>query len=260
MSAWWIGLALVAFAWTLLWLLSVRLRDVSIVDVAWGPGFVLMATVAAVSAVDPGLRSVWTLGATALWGVRLAAHLAVRARGRGEDARYAEMHREHGEAFPLRSLVTVFWLQATLIAILSAPIWAAVRSSGAPGPLGWAGLVLFVVGFAFVAIADSQLARFKRRTAGSEGGVLDTGLWRYSRHPNYFGEAVLWWGYGLIGADAGAPWTLLASAGVTVLLLRVSGVPLLEEGLRERRPGYADYVRRTPAFIPWFPGKPGRTP
>lgn len=252
MSAWWIGLGLVLGAWTLLWLLSIPMRDVSIVDMAWGPGFVLMAVVARYTAVDPGARSWLALLAAALWGFRLAGHLALRARGRGEDVRYARMRREHGDGFPLRSLVTVFWLQGVLIAVLSAPVWVAVRSSGGPGPLGWVGLALFGVGFAFETVADRQLSRFKQGV-GKGGGVLDTGLWRYSRHPNYFGEAVLWWGFGLLGVDAGAPWTLFASLGVTFLLLRVSGVPLLEEGLRERRPGYAEYVRRTPAFIPWFP-------
>lgn len=252
MSAWWIGLGLVVAAWTLLWLLSVRLRDVSIVDIAWGPGFVLMAGVGIVLAVDPGQRAWWAACTTALWGVRLGLHLALRSRGGGEDARYAAMREAHGDAFPLRSLVTVFWLQAVLIAVLCAPIWVAVRSSGALGSIGWLGILLFGVGFAFEAVADLQLSRF-RREGGKGGRVLDSGLWRYSRHPNYFGEAVLWWGFGLVGVDAGAPWTLFASVAVTILLLKVSGVPLLEEGLKERRPGYTDYVRRTPGFVPWFP-------
>jgi len=256
MSAWWIGCALVVAVWTLLWLLSVWLRDVSIVDIAWGPGFILMAGVALASSADPGQRAWWAAGATALWGVRLSVHLALRARGRGEDDRYAAMRQEHGDTFPLRSLVTVFWLQAILIAVLSAPIWTAVRSSGRLGPVGWVGVVLFGVGLAFEAVADGQLARFKKRAEeGRE--VLDTGLWRYSRHPNYFGEALLWWGFGLLGVDAGAWWTLLASGAVTILVLKISGVPLLEESLQERRPGYADYVRRTPAFVPWFPKSDG---
>jgi steroid 5-alpha reductase family enzyme len=128
----------------------------------------------------------------------------------------------------------------------------AVRSSGHPGWLGWVGIALFTVGFVFEAVADAQLTRFKARR-GNEDAVLDTGLWRYSRHPNYFGEAVLWWGFGLLGADAGAAWTLYAPVAVTALLLKVSGVPLLEQDLQERRPGYGDYVRRTPAFFPWIP-------
>ena len=250
--AWWVAAGSVAGAWTLLWLLSVRLRDVSIVDIAWGPGFAIMAAVGIGTAPDPGLRAWLAWGATVLWAVRLAVHLALRARGRGEDERYAAMRRAHGDAFPLRSLVTVFWLQAGLVGVLAAPIWLAVTSPGPPGVIGWIGVGLFLAGFAVEAVADAQLSRFKRDPAGRRG-VLDTGLWRYSRHPNYFGEAVLWWGFGLLGLDAGGPWTLFAPAVVTALLLKVSGVHLLEEGLRERRPGYADYVRRTPAFIPWFP-------
>jgi steroid 5-alpha reductase family enzyme len=249
----WLGAtALLVLAWSLLWLLSVRLRDVSIVDVAWGPGFVLMATVAHYATPEPGRLSWLAAMACTLWASRLAVHLAVRARGRGEDSRYAAMRREHGEGFVLRSLVTVFWLQAALIAVLSAPIWVAVRSSVDPGWMGWVGLALFMIGFLLETVADGQLTRFKARQ-GSGRAVLDTGLWRYSRHPNYFGEAVLWWGFGLVGADAGAPWTLFAPVAVTALLLKVSGVPLLEEELKERRPGYAEYVRRTPAFFPWVP-------
>jgi steroid 5-alpha reductase family enzyme len=251
-TAWSGGAALVFGAWSLLWLLSVRLRDVSIVDVAWGPGFVIMAAAAFFGAPEPGLRAWIAGGAVVLWGLRLAVHLGLRARGRGEDSRYAAMREEHGDAFPLRSLVTVFWLQAALIALLSAPIWVAVRSSGGPGWVGWAGTALFLTGFVLETAADAQLTRFKTRR-DSDRAVLDSGLWRYSRHPNYFGEAVLWWGFGLLAVDAGAAWTLFAPAAVTVLLLKVSGVPLLEAGIEKRRPGYADYVRRTPGFVPWLP-------
>ncbi|MEJ2541899.1 MAG: DUF1295 domain-containing protein [Gemmatimonadota bacterium] len=252
MTAFWSGLALLLVAWTGLWLVSVRLRDVSIVDIAWGPAFLIMALVGRWHAADPGLRSDLTLAAVAIWSLRLAVHLALRARGRGEDRRYAAMRSEHGEAFVTRSLVTVFWLQAVLAGVLSVPLLAAVDSAGAPGVAGWLGLGLVASGVLLESVADAQLVRFKRRR-DSDAGVLDSGLWRYSRHPNYFGEAVLWWGFGLLAVDAGAIWTIFSPVVMTGLLLKVSGVPLLEEDMRERRPEYADYVRRTPSFIPWFP-------
>ena len=251
-SSWISSGPVLATAMVGLWILSLRLRDVSIVDVFWGPGFLVVVLVARATAPDPDGLSLLTVILVALWSVRLAAHLLLRALGRGEDPRYAAMRAEHGDAFPLRSLFTVFGLQGVLIWLIGLPLALAASSSGATGLSGWVGAAVVAVGLVLESVADQQLTRFRRR--GGEG-VLDTGLWRYSRHPNYFGEAVLWWGFWLLAVDAGAAWTVFAPAGVTLLLLRVSGVPLLEAQLRSSRPGYEAYAGRTSAFVPWPPRK-----
>ena len=249
-SAWSWSLPVLLGLMTAVWGVSLRLRDVSIVDVIWGPGFLVVTLLVRILSPSPGPLSGLTVVLVAAWSGRLALHLALRARGRGEDPRYAEMRAAHGKAFPIRSLATVFFLQGVLIWILSTPLAVAAASPAAPGPWAWVGTGLVVGGLVLEAVADAQLSRFRR---GGGSGVLDEGLWRYSRHPNYFGEAVLWWGFWLLAVDAGAAWTVFAPLGMTVLLLKVSGVPLLESRLRARRPEYAAYARRTSAFIPWPP-------
>lgn len=240
---------LVALA-TALWAMSVLREDVSIVDVFWGPFFVAATAVYVSGAPPQGQRATLVSVAVFLWAFRLAGHLAIRWWKKGEeDYRYAAMRTSRGASFVWMSLATVFWLQAILAWIISAPLWVAVTSSGSPGGLGWVGLALFALGFLWETVADGQLTRFKRDPA-NRGAVLSTGLWRYSRHPNYFGEAVLWWGLFLVAADAGGWWTVFAPLAMTALLLRVSGIPLLEPHLVSERPAYADYVRRTSAFIP----------
>lgn len=253
LDAWLRALPWITGPMVAVWGFSVLRRDASVVDVVWGPGFAVAAGVYFTGAPEPGLRSWLLLAAVILWAGRLALHLGVRWSGKDEeDYRYAAMREKHGRRFPLVSLFTVFLLQAGLIWVLSWPLLAGIREAGAPGILGWTGIAVFLVGLGVEAVADRQLSRF-RADPENRGQVLARGLWRYSRHPNYFGEALLWWGFWLVAADAGGWWTLFAPVGMTVLLLRISGVPLLEPHLEETRPGYADYVRRTPAFVPWFP-------
>jgi steroid 5-alpha reductase family enzyme len=240
----------------LLWGLSLRLSDSSIVDVAWGPGFFFLALVVwKVSGQPLDMRRGMMLGMVGLWGIRLGAYLAYRNWGRGEDRRYLAMRNRHGERWPLRSLVIVFFLQGFLLWLISWPVQVAVVFGG-PEDLGvWdgIGLLLYVIGLGFEVVADWQLARFRARET-DPGALLISGVWRYSRHPNYFGEALLWWGIGLVACSAGGVWWCLIGPGVlSFLLLRVSGVPMLEATLSEEKPGYADYVRRTNAFVPWFP-------
>lgn len=240
-------------AMVLLWLLSLRLRDASIADPFWGAGFVLAAWVAALAEDGSGPRRAVALALVTAWGLRLSLHLLRRNLGHGEDRRYVEMRATHGERFWIVSLGTVFLLQGALLLAVSLPVLAAVTGPATPlGPLDLAGVLLFAFGLAFEAVADAQLARFKADPA-SRGRVMDRGLWRLTRHPNYFGDATLWWGLGLLGAAAGAPWTLASAALMTFLLVRVSGVALLEKDIAERRPEYRDYVARTSAFLPWFP-------
>ncbi|MCA9738269.1 MAG: DUF1295 domain-containing protein [Gemmatimonadota bacterium] len=240
---------------TLLWLLSLVRRDASLIDLFWGLGFVLVAGWYSTVSGPATSRSILLLVLVSVWGLRLSVHLARRNLGRGEDFRYAAMRQRWGRAFPIVSLFTVFWLQAVLLWVVSFPLWQAQRGY-ARAPLGifdLIGVVLWGTGFFFEAVADRQLARFRRDPANA-GQVLDQGLWRYSRHPNYFGDAVLWWGFYLIGMGApGGWWTFVSPVLMTLLLMRVSGVPLLEETLSQTKPDYRHYTDKTSAFFPWFP-------
>lgn len=243
-----LGVALALAAMT--WGLSIPKRDVSIVDSAWG--FLVLAPALAVALLSPrvGPRAGIVLAMAAAWALRLAIHIAWRHRGQPEDRRYQAIRARNEPGFACKSLYLVFGLQALLAWIVAAPLMAAVASGAAWHPLDAAGLVLAAAGLVFETAADAQLARF-RADPRSRGGVMDRGLWRFSRHPNYFGECCLWWGFWLTACAAGAWWTIVSPLLMTLLLLKVSGVPLLEKDLEGRRPGYAEYVRRTPAFIPW---------
>lgn len=239
----------------LLWLLSLALRDASIADVFWGSGFAavaLLGLVAGPAGASPRALLAWAL--TTAWGLRLSLHLLRRWRGKGEDRRYRAMRAGWGARFPLASLFTVFLLQGALLWVVSLPVQAAAALGAARplGPLDALGALLWAAGLGFEAVADAQLARFLARP-DSAGRVMREGLWRYSRHPNYFGDAVVWWGLGLLGLSAGAAWALVGPALMTFLLVRVSGVALLEKDIGGRRPEYADYVARTSAFFPWPP-------
>jgi steroid 5-alpha reductase family enzyme len=248
--------AVPACALVALWAVSLRLRDVSIVDVFWGPGFAAVAWTA-VAVAGPTPRGLLAAALTSAWGLRLGLHLGRRRRGQGEDRRYAAMRAARGPRFAAESLVTVFLLQAALLWVVSLPLQAAA-GGGAGRPLGLldaAGALISLAGLAIEATADAQLARFLADPA-SRGRVMDQGLWRWSRHPNYFGDFVVWWGLGLLGVATGAAWTLVGPALMSVLLLRVSGVTLLERTIGARRPGYAAYAARTSAFFPWPPRAP----
>jgi len=241
-------------ALTLLWLVSLRTGDASIIDAFWGPGFALAAL--AYHLVDHrlGPRSALVLVLVFTWAVRLGIHLFRRNRSRGEDPRYVAMRSKYGERWGRVSLFRVFWLQGVILWIVSMPLYAAIREPDGLVRLDYFGAALVLVGLAFETVADAQLTRFRADPA-NKGRVLDTGLWRYTRHPNYFGDAVVWWGFYVIAVAAGAWWTIFAPSIMTWLLTRVSGVPLLEKGLAASRPGYEDYVRRTSPFVPWPPKK-----
>ncbi len=235
-----------------LWLLSLARRDVSIVDIWWGPGFAWLTAVAFSLAAAPNLRSALLLALVAIWGLRLGGHLLRRNWGAGEDARYARMRRHHGERFRWISLATVFGLQAVLQWFVSLPLLLAQLVPGARplGVLDAFGVALFATGLFFETVGDAQLARFKADPT-SAGRVMDRGLWRYTRHPNYFGDCVVWWGLFAIAAGTPAgPWTIASPLLMTFLLLRVSGVALLERSLVRTRPAYREYIARTSAFFP----------
>ena len=193
-----------------------------------------------------------------LWGARLSWHIFRRNHGKGEDPRYQAMRAAHGHAFWWRSLFTVFWLQGAILWFVALPLLVAVRASSpaALTAVDGLGVLLFAVGFGFEVVGDYQLERF-RAEPSNRGKVLDRGLWRYTRHPNYFGNATLWWGLYAIAAATPSGWlTVLSPALMTFLLMRVSGVTLLEDGLKASKPGYHAYITRTPTFFPWFPRVP----
>jgi steroid 5-alpha reductase family enzyme len=251
--------ALLVACMVALWAWSVRLGDVSVVDVFWGPAFALVAWLSWALAPGPSGRGLLLCAMASAWGLRLGAYLAWRRRGQGEDRRYRAMRAAHGHRFPLLSLFTVFLLQALLAWTVSLPLQAGIRLGAARpfGSLDALGLTLFGVGLAFETAGDLQLARFLRDPAHA-GQVMQRGLWRYTRHPNYFGDFLVWWGIGAVALAAGAWWSLAGPALMTVLLLRVSGVTLLERDIGERRPAYAAYAARTSAFFPWWPREGGR--
>ena len=252
---WILGLAALALFATAGWLLSLPLRDVSIVDIMWSLMFLLAASVYTAAQAAPGPRAWLVLLLVGLWSIRLAAYIFWRNRGHGEDFRYQQIRARNQPGFAFKSLYLVFGLQAALAWVISLPLLAA---TGSTAPLGWldaAGVALWSVGMVFEAGGDWQLARFKRDPA-NRGKVLDTGLWRYTRHPNYFGDFCVWWGLFLIALAAGGWWSVVGPLLMSVLLLKVSGVALLEKDIGERRPAYRDYIRRTNAF---FPGPPRAT-
>jgi steroid 5-alpha reductase family enzyme len=242
---------------TVFFVAALARKDNSVADVAWGPGFFL-ACVAALSGMTAlSARPFIATALVGIWGFRLAFHIAKRNRGKGEDPRYAKWRREWGKWFVLRSYLQVFILQGFLMLVIASSV--IVINAGVNRPFGladWAGIGMWVTGFLFEVVGDVQLARFKGDPS-NKGKVMDRGLWRYTRHPNYFGEATMWWGLYVMALGVEGGWLTLASpVTITFLLLKVSGVPMLEKGPMAERPGYREYVSRTNAFFPWFPKKP----
>jgi steroid 5-alpha reductase family enzyme len=252
-----LGLALILGLMTLLWLASLALKNSSIVDIFWGTGFVIVFWVYFVLTPDGfALRKLLLGGLVTVWGLRLSIHILLRNWGKPEDFRYRKWREEAGQSWGWQSLIRVFLLQGMLLWIISAPLLAA-QLAAPPAQLtllDGIGAVVWLVGFFFEAVGDLQLTRFKANPA-NHGKILDSGVWRYTRHPNYFGDAAQWAGYYLIAAAAGGWWTVFSPILMTLFLLRVSGVTLLEKTL-ETRPGYRDYIQKTSAFIPWFPRRP----
>jgi steroid 5-alpha reductase family enzyme len=238
-----------------LWLASLALRDCSIIDVFWGAGFVACTWIYFSFTPEGYEPRKWLASAlVTLWGLRLSLHILRRNWGKGEDYRYRNWRQAGGERWWWQSLFKVFLLQGALLWLISSPLLAAQALPG-KGSLSWLdalGVTIWLVGFIFEAGGDWQLTRFQADPA-NQGKLLTTGLWRYSRHPNYFGDAAQWWGFYLFAAAAGGYWALYSPLLMTWLLMRVSGVALLEKNLVNTRPGYAEYMQTTNAFIPWLP-------
>jgi len=237
------GLALIA------WAVATARRNVGLVDIFWSLFLLLAAAIYAVNSPDHGARALLALALVGAWSLRLAGYLAARNWNAPEDHRYRAIRARNEPGFAWKSLYLVFGLQAVLAWLIAAPLAAAI---GAPGPLGAIdvfGAAFAAFGIVYESVGDAQLARFKADPANA-GRVMDRGLWRYSRHPNYFGEFCVWWGLYAMALGTGAWWTVFSPLLISVLLLRVSGVTLLEKDIGERRPAYRDYAARTNAFFP----------
>jgi steroid 5-alpha reductase family enzyme len=244
-------LAIAALA-LIFWLASLVKRDVSVVDSAWSLLF-LGALASYIALSDRlGERALVISLLTGTWALRLSLYITWRNWGRPEDRRYQAIRRNHEPGFAVKSLYMVFGLQGVLAWLISAPLMAGVSGTSAIGVLDYIGILLWGIGMTFEVVGDQQLARFKADPQ-NRNQVMEHGLWRYTRHPNYFGECCIWWGFYLIALAAGGWWTLWSPVLMTFLLLRVSGVTLLENDLRERRPQYRQYMVRTNAFIPGPP-------
>lgn len=250
LQLWLAALAVLAAFGVIGWLVSLPLRNVSIVDGMWSLMFLLAA--AAYALVDElalGARGTLVLVLVSVWALRLSIYITWRNHGHGEDFRYRKIRANNEPNFAFKSLYIVFGFQALLAWVISLPLLAGIHSDAPLGLLDYAGAALWAIGVVFEAGGDWQLSRFKRDPA-NRGKVMDRGLWRYTRHPNYFGDFCIWWGFFLIALSAGGWWSVIGPVLMSVLLLRVSGVALLEKDIGERRPGYREYVQRTNAFFP----------
>lgn len=250
------GLVILGFM-TILWLASLALKNSSIVDIFWGFGFVI--AVWTYFALTPGGSEARRLAIgiiTSLWGLRLTLHILTRNWKKPEDFRYQKWRQESGAKWWWFSFLKVFLLQGVLMWIISAPLLAA-QISATPAGLGildLMGLLLWGVGFFFESVGDFELTRFIKNPA-NKGKVMRYGLWRYTRHPNYFGDATQWWGFYLIALAAGGWWTIFSPIIMTYLLVKVSGVAMLDKAMAERKPGYREYMETTSAFLPMPPKK-----
>lgn len=238
------------------WIISLVIKNASIVDIVWGAGFAVTSWVLAATVEGDNGRQILLAVMVGLWGMRLALYLAKRNIGHGEDWRYKAMRKKKGKNFGLISLVTVFGLQGVLMWTVSLPVIIGnADDSPGVGPIAVMGIMLWIVGLTFEAVGDYQLAQFKKNPANATK-VMDKGLWSLTRHPNYFGDALLWWGIGIVGAETGSGvFGFIGPVVMTFFLLKVSGVPMLERSLSRRREGYAEYVARTSGFIPRPPKK-----
>jgi steroid 5-alpha reductase family enzyme len=250
------SLAIILVLMTALWVISLILKNSSIVDIFWGSGFVVSVWVYFILSPDGFiLRKLLIAFLVTIWGLRLSIHILLRNWGKPEDFRYQKWRKEAGRKWWWQSYFKVFFLQGILLWIISAPLYAA-QWNGMPANLSildFLGAGVWLIGFFFEVVGDAQLTRFRSRPE-NKAKVLDSGVWKYTRHPNYFGDATQWWGFFLIALAAGGWWSIFSPVIMTFLLLRVSGVALLEKSM-ETRPGYKEYVQKTSSFIPWFPKK-----
>ncbi|MBI9059976.1 MAG: DUF1295 domain-containing protein [Labilibaculum sp.] len=242
---------------SLLWIWSIFLKNVSIVDIFWGIGFVVVNAFYLFMSDEINIRKILISSLVSIWGLRLAIYLAIRNIGKGEDFRYQEFRKNYGpKRYWWFSFFQTFLLQGVLIMIISLPLLGIHSStnSGELNILDYLGITVWLIGFAFEAGGDFQLARFKR-DAANKGKVLNTGFWKYTRHPNYFGDSAVWWAYAIFSTAAGSYWQIIGSVIMTLLIIKISGVALLEKTLNDTKPQYREYIEKTNSFFPWFPKK-----
>jgi steroid 5-alpha reductase family enzyme len=239
------------------WLLSVFKKDVSFVDSLWSLFFLIAAMVFALDALPLSLRGKVVLALVAIWALRLSIHITARNWGEAEDYRYQSIRANNEPGFAFKSLYIVFGLQGVLAWLVAMPLLPSIASDSPLTIVDGVAIALWLTGFVFEAVGDYQLAQFK---AGGDnrGRVLDTGLWKYTRHPNYFGEFCMWWAFYLFALASGGWWSIASPLLMSFLLLKVSGVAMLENTITDRRPEYAEYIRRTNAFIPGPRREPGQ--
>jgi steroid 5-alpha reductase family enzyme len=252
-----VGLVVLVYM-LLLWLASLALKNSSIVDIFWGAGFVVAGWAYFLLTPEGYLpRKALIMALVTIWGLRLSLYILWRNWGKPEDFRYQKWREEAPQRWWWFSFFKVFLLQGLLLWIISVPLLAA-QISPTPASLGILevlAVILWLIGFYFEAMGDLQLALFKRNPA-NKGKVLDSGVWRYTRHPNYFGDSAQWWGFYLLAVAAGGWWSIFSPVMMTALLLKVSGVALLEKTLKDTKPQYRQYIETTSSFIPWLPRKP----
>lgn len=239
----------------LTWLISIARKDVSFVDSLWSLFFLVAAVVFARYAQPLSIKGTLVLSLVTIWALRLSIYITARNWGEPEDYRYQTIRANFEPGFAFKSLFVVFGLQGVLAWLVALPLLPAIASNSGLNGIDIAAIVLWLVGFVFEAGGDYQLSRFKARE-DSKGRVLDTGLWRYTRHPNYFGDFCIWWSFYLFAAASGGWWSIASPLLMSFLLLKVSGVAMLEKTISDRRPEYVQYIRNTNAF---FPGPPRAT-
>ena len=250
------GFFLIFSLMSTLWVVSVILKNVSIVDMFWGMGFVMVNTFYFFNTETTPAKLILLI-LVAVWGLRLSFYLAWRNIGKPEDFRYQEFRKKYGEKnYWWISFFQTFLLQGILMGIISLPLLGVnmYATSKSLNFLDYLGILVWAIGFIFEAVGDNQLARFKKDTK-NKGKVLDTGFWHYTRHPNYFGDSAVWWGFGILCLSAGSYWLVAGSVIMTLLIIKVSGVALLEKSMKDQKPEYIAYIQKTNSFIPWFPKK-----
>lgn len=249
LEAYLMGGLVILIAMTTLWLFSLFIKDASIVDIFWGTGFVIVVWAYFLLSSNISVRHWLILTLVSIWGLRLTLHLASRNIGKGEDYRYQKWRTEEGKRWWWLSYIRVFLLQGLIMWIVSLPLLGAQIVSTDLNLLDYIAVGIWLIGFIFEALGDWQLVKF-RSNPDNQGKVLQTGLWRYTRHPNYFGDAVQWWAFYLFALSAGAWWAIISPIVMTFFLMRVSGVTLLENSLKNRKPEYEHYIKNTSSFFP----------
>jgi len=236
---------------TIWYLVGIAIKNASIIDIGWGIGFVVLATVSFLQSM--AWISASFLMLVSIWGIRLAYHIFKRNAGKPEDFRYANFRREWGKTYYIRSFFQLFMFQALMMLMISLSFIYAIETGKVNHVVLFViGILVWMIGFGFEAIGDHQLKKFISNR-DNKGKIIMTGLWKYTRHPNYFGEATLWWGIYLMALACGAPWfSIISPLTITVLVRFVSGVPMLEKNLKKRE-GFEAYVKSTSIFVPWFP-------